>query len=540
MCIDMKKIFLFKIYCLLFAINAFAQSDLVITEILYNQPGNDTLEFIELYNKGNQPLNLSGYKVTSGFDYVFPDYTLDAGSYVIVARYADFFEQTFGLAPLQWDSGGLSNSGEKIVIKTPAGIIADSVEYDNKEPWDEEADGEGSSLVLCNVNSNNAFGYYWTASNDIGGIFDDGSIIYASPGEGNSVCNEPGDTYPPLVKRIYAPQNNIIKVVFNEPLNVSSVQTLSNYTGLNITSAILSGSGDTVTLNVSVPLEIANLNSLNISNITDIIGNKFISQSFNFTFNNTKAPLIISEIMYNNPGTDTLEFIELYNNGPEAINIGGYYFSDGIDFVFPSIVIAPGQYIVVCANQTFFNSFFGLTNTYQWTSGSLNNSGERIIIRNSADVVIDQVEYSFNSPWPVQADGTGPSLKFCDLNKDNNQGANWSYSEVYVKDYLGLPVYASPGEDDEACVLSLLGQNTYQQGVKLYPNPSSGVFKLELEPTSRTLIEVLNSLGQVIYWKDNIATNEIINISDQKKGIYYLRLTNLDKSLTSSTKIIVE
>ncbi|MCR6641144.1 MAG: lamin tail domain-containing protein [Sporocytophaga sp.] len=87
----MKKIIILKIYCLLFAINAFAQSDLVITEILYNQPGNDTLEFIELYNKGNQPLNLAGYKVTSGFDYVFPAHILQPGSYVVVARYASFF-----------------------------------------------------------------------------------------------------------------------------------------------------------------------------------------------------------------------------------------------------------------------------------------------------------------------------------------------------------------------------------------------------------------------------------------------------------------
>ncbi|WP_028980111.1 lamin tail domain-containing protein [Sporocytophaga myxococcoides] len=536
----MKKIVIFKIYCLLFAVNAFAQSDLVITEILYNQPGNDTLEFIELYNKGNQSLNLSGYKVTSGFNYVFPDYTLKPGNYVVVARYAVFFEQTFGLAPLQWDSGGLSNSGEKIVIKTPAGIIADSVEYDNKEPWDDRADGEGSSLVLCNVNSNNAFGYYWAASNDIGGIFDDGSLIYASPGDGNSICNEPGDTYPPVVNRIYAPQNNTIKVVFNEPLNASSAQVLSNYSGLNITSATLSGSGDTVILGLSAPLEIGNLNSINISNISDEIGNKFISQSFSFVFNNTKAPLVISEIMYNNPGTDTLEFIELYNNGPEAINIGGYYFSDGIDFVFPSVVIGPHQYIVICANQTYFNSFFNLSNTYQWTTGSLNNSGEKIILRNSADMVVDQVEYSFSFPWPVQADGTGPSLKFCDADKDNNMGANWSYSDVYVRDYLELPVYATPGTAEEGCVLSLFNQKPSQQKIRVYPNPSAGVFKLDLESETRISMEVLNTLGQVIYWKENVSANEEINISGQKKGIYYVRLIHLDKDLISSAKVVVE
>ncbi|GAL86430.1 hypothetical protein MYP_3659 [Sporocytophaga myxococcoides] len=523
----------------MFAINAFAQSDLVITEILYNQPGNDTLEFIELYNKGSQPLNLAGYKVTSGFDYVFPAYVLQPGSYVVVARYADFFEQTFGLVPLQWDNGTLSNSGEKIVIKTPSGAIADSVEYDNKKPWDNKADGEGSSLVLCDVNSDNAFGYNWDASNDIGGIFEDGSIIYASPGEGNSVCNVSPDTYPPLIKRVYAPQNNIVKVIFNESLDISSAQTVSNYSGLNVTSATLSASKDTVTLTLSVALEIASVNSITITDVADVLGNKFISQSFSFIFNNTKAPLVITEIMYNNPGTDTLEFIELYNNGPEAVNIGGYYFSDGIDFVFPSIVVGSKQYIVVCANQTYFNSFFDLTNTYQWTSGSLNNSGESITLRNTADVVIDHVLYSFNAPWPAEADGNGPSLKFCDPELDNNYGANWSYSDVYVKDYLGLPIYATPGTDDEACVLSLFGQKTSIQKIKVYPNPSAGIFRLDLE-SGRNSVEVLNSFGQVVYSKETNSVNEEINLSDQKKGIYFIRLINLDMDVSSSAKIVIE
>ncbi len=535
----MKKRIILKIFCLLLAINASAQSDLVITEILYNQPGNDTLEFIELYNKGNQPLNLAGYKVTSGFDYVFPAYTLQPGSYVVVARYASYFEQTFGLTPLQWESGALSNSGEKIVIKTPSGAIADSVEYDNKKPWDNKADGEGSSLVLCDVHSDNAFGYNWDASNDIGGIFEDGSIIYASPGEGNSVCNVSPDSYPPLIKRVYAPQNNIDKVVFNEPLDIPSAQTVSNYSGLNVTSATLSASKDTVTLTLSVALEVASVNSINIADVADVLGNKFVSQSFSFIFNNTLAPLVITEIMYNNPGADTLEFIELYNNGFEAVNINGYYFSDGIDFIFSSVVVEPKQYIVVCANQIFFNDFFNLTNTYQWTSGSLNNGGETLTLRNAADAVIDQVAYLNNAPWPEEADGDGPSLKFCDPGLDNNQGANWSYSDFYMKVYLGAPIYATPGKDDENCDLSLFGRKSSQQKITIYPNPSAGVFRLDLE-SGRNSIEVINSFGQVIYLKETTSANEEINISDQEKGIYYIRLVNLDKDLSSSGKVVVE
>jgi len=538
----MKKLLVLNIFCLLFAINAFAQaeSDLVITEILYNQPGNDTLEFIELYNKGSQPLNLEGYKVTSGFDYVFPNYVLQPGSYVVVARYADFFEQTFGIKPLEWTSGALSNSGEKIVIKTPVGLVADSVEYDNKKPWDNKADGEGSSLVLCDVNSNNAFGYNWDASNDIGGIFEDGSIIYASPGTGNSICKSKADTYPPLVTRIYAPESTTVKVVFNEPLNSATAQNASNYTKLNVSSAVLSSSADTVTLTLSVPLEIGILNTLTISNVTDALGNVLETQDFTFRFNNTRAPLVITEIMYNNPGADTLEFIELFNNGPEVINIGGYYFTEGIVFEFPSVEIQPKGYIVICANKEYFDSFFETTNSFQWTSGSLNNDGERITIKNTAYETIDQVEYYIKAPWPKEADGDGPSLVLCDASKDNAVGANWTFSDVYVKDYLGVPVYASPGSADTRCGMDAIDPTIFSKGIKVYPNPSAGIFNIEMDRAGRTFIEVLNNLGQVVYIKESASQLEKLDLSDQQKGIYYIRMTSLESGAASSTKVVVE
>lgn len=539
----MKKKILFRICYVLLAtlsLNVFAQSDLVITEILYNQPGNDTLEFIELYNKGSQSINMSGYKVTSGFGFVFPDYTLKPGGYVVVARYASFFKETFGLTPLQWDSGGLSNTGEKIVIKTPSGLIADSVEYDNKSPWDKKADGKGSSLVLCDVNADNSFGYFWAASNDIGGIFEDGSVIYASPGEGNSVCNATGDIYPPKVKKVYAPQKNIVKVVFNEPITTTTAQALSNYSGVYVSSAVLSSSKDTVTLNLSVPLAEGVFNTLTISNITDLPGNLLVTQSLSFAFNDTKAPLVITEIMYNNPGADTLEFIEVYNNGPDAANVGGYYFSDGIDFTFPSLVLGGHQYLVICANRDFFNSFFGLSNTYQWDAGSLSNSGEKITIKNSAGIIIDQVDYSNKAPWPLEADGTGPSLIFCDPDNDNNNGVNWSFSENFIQDYVGFPVYASPGAANGICILSLLDQKTFKPEIKIYPNPSFGIFDIECEASNRTYIEIFNALGEIVFAKENTAANAKLDLSTQEKGIYYLRLTNFDKGTFSSSKVIIE
>jgi len=45
--------------------------------------------------------------------------------------------------------------------------------------------------------------------------------------------------------------------------------------------------------------------------------------------------IVITEIMYNPPesGTDSLEFLELYNNGVEIVNLEGFYFAEGIEYI---------------------------------------------------------------------------------------------------------------------------------------------------------------------------------------------------------------
>src|SRR5690606_23040538 len=99
--------------------SASAQSDVVITEINYNMPGNDSLEYIELYNKGAGAINLNGYYFTEGIDYTFGNYTLNPGAYVVLAKYSSFTDAFYNITTLQWTAGDLNNSGEKIVLKDP-------------------------------------------------------------------------------------------------------------------------------------------------------------------------------------------------------------------------------------------------------------------------------------------------------------------------------------------------------------------------------------------------------------------------------------
>lgn len=131
--------------------------------------------------------------------------------------------------------------------------------------------------------------------------------------------------------------------------------------------------------------------------------------------------------MFNPPevGDDSLEYIEVINASNASINLGGYKIADGVSFNMPNINLGAGQILLVAKDSVAMQIVFNKT-AYQWISGgSLNNSGELVTIRNSANDVIDAVTYADVAPWPTETDGFGASLELCDPNLDNNVGDNW-------------------------------------------------------------------------------------------------------------------
>ncbi len=163
--------------------------------------------------------------------------------------------------------------------------------------------------------------------------------------------------------------------------------------------------------------------------------------------------LMITEIMYNPPesGTDSLEYIELYNSGNTTINLNGYSFAQGVSHTFGNLSIPANSYFVIAVDTSAFYNVFGYSADDEWTSGGLSNGGEDIIIIDNNANPIDTVDYDDNAPWPSgsgngQPDGGGASLILCSLNSNNNNGSNWAASSNSVGVSInGLPVLASPG-----------------------------------------------------------------------------------------------
>ncbi len=162
-----------------------------------------------------------------------------------------------------------------------------------------------------------------------------------------------------------------------------------------------------------------------------------------------QAQVVITEIMYNppEPGTDTLEYIELHNHGSSAVNLEGWKFTAGVTHTFPAgASLAANGYLVLTINATALKTILNVQNAIKWDGGALSNSGEAIVLADNNGTKIDSVKYGNAAPWPVEANGNGHSITLCDPSLDNADPANWvaatSPMGVVVN---GKDMYGNPG-----------------------------------------------------------------------------------------------
>lgn len=126
---------------------------------------------------------------------------------------------------------------------------------------------------------------------------------------------------------------------------------------------------------------------------------------------------IINEIHYN-PPDDGLEdgsyreFLEIYNPGPEVIDLSGYEIAAGITYKFPhGIRLTSGAYLVIArdpTHRTWRNKSYTILGPFE---GKLSDSGEVILLMNADGTTLESFRYSDSPPWPIGCDGYGASLE---------------------------------------------------------------------------------------------------------------------------------
>ncbi len=218
---------------------------------------------------------------------------------------------------------------------------------------------------------------------------------------------------------------------------------------------------------------------------------------FDTTSGGSGEALVINEIMYHPANVDQSEWIELYNPNDYSIALNGFQLTDGgIGNLFrfeDNSIIDPLGYLIVAGDTELFLSEYG-SNIYftgsfnkQETGFKLSNEGEALILKNSKGELEDIVQYDNQAPWPVAADGKGPSLQLLAPDLDNNHYSSWYASS-------GLPYSpGSPNGGSSTEESHLLPENT----IHIYPNPMGELMFLELneDPGSRIQVGIFNLSG---------------------------------------------
>lgn len=192
-------------------------------------------------------------------------------------------------------------------------------------------------------------------------------------------------------------------------------------------------------------LEIAGLDSRGqpVAGATDTI-------TIRFTGGDLPSPvgqIAIHEIMYD-PLVPEASFIELRNLSlTVGFDLSGWRLN-GVGYTFPAgATLAPGAYAVIAQNRDAFAAAygFGVLPVGEFP-GVLQKNGERLsLIKPGAtpdeDLIVSQVRYDGEAPWPAQARGGGASLQLVDPRQDHWRVGNWAASKTneVVQSTPGLP-----------------------------------------------------------------------------------------------------
>ena len=142
--------------------------------------------------------------------------------------------------------------------------------------------------------------------------------------------------------------------------------------------------------------------------------------------------VVINEINYKSQKTfDTSDWIELYNNEGNDVDISGWIIKDSNDlnsFVIPNnTILRRGEYLILTQKGGDFKKYqpniLNIVGDFQF---GINSKGDSIRVFNQNLALVDSV--IFDESW-LNAFKKGDTLSLIDSNYDNSQVQNWNIGE---------------------------------------------------------------------------------------------------------------
>ncbi len=257
--------------------------------------------------------------------------------------------------------------------------------------------------------------------------------------------------------------------------------------------------------------------------------------------------LVLSEFNYNPPGPDDLdEFIEVYNPSTSLVDLTGVKLTTAVTFTFPSLLLEPGQRITVIKDETAFRAVHGPSPRIAgiW-SGSLNQSGEAIVLVGANGVEIERVFYGVTLPWPTAAANNGRSLVRIRADLPANNATSWRPSAAdnghpSASDSASLAAWLANHGFADAGSLTPAGTKAlvhFASGTELISGKNPDVQLITTEANTRlTFQRTISALDDVRYFIDQstdlVDWSNSVEIDSAAANVTARTANGLNESLT--------
>ncbi len=452
------------------------KTGIVISEIMWKPAprtdGNDT-EFLEIYNSCPFFQDISSYTVTcADMNFTFPPNTLiPGGAFYVLAASPQGIANVYGLTSNVFGYNGSLKHSETLQVLDEQSNVLLTVPYTDVYPWPVAASGTGHSIVLANPTYGEGDPRAWAISDQVGGTPGQADTFTPSPLR-NVVINEilPHTENPAVPQFIELYNHSTASVdvsgciLTDDPATneyvipsgtvigpagfVSFMQSQFGFTlnGQGETLYFIKPDGSRVLDAVQFG---AQANGISYGRWPDG-ANDFYAFTTN-TPGTNNSPIVIGDIVINElmydpiSGSDDDQYIELYNQGTNTIDLAGWQFTSGVTFTFPAnSIIGPNGYVVVGKNTAnLFAHYTNLSsaNTYGNYSGKLSHDGELVVLSqpesyfgtNTIYVEEDEVTYGTGGRWGQWSGGGGSSLELIDPHSNHRLAANWADSDETQK-----------------------------------------------------------------------------------------------------------
>ncbi len=310
---------------------------LVINEVDYDQPGDDLLEFVELFNPGNADYDLSDVALVfvngkNSEEYARIDLSaeppLGPGEYLVVADPDVVLPD--GARRVELTTGIQNGAPDALaLVQAGTGDLIDALSYEG-----EVTDAQivvGDQVVIQSLVEGSAFtgadsGYLdvsLSRSPD-GQDTNDAATDWAlttvvTPGAPNVIEYQPGlREISPTEAAIEAGETVSFQVLLDlEPAPGTTIEAQ-----VQIDPADAGTVPETLTFpegTVSAYFDYVDSGVASTVTVTVTLGDQTLSALV--TVSQPEGWLVINEIDYDQPGDDTLEFVEIYNPSPTAVDL---------------------------------------------------------------------------------------------------------------------------------------------------------------------------------------------------------------------------